>query len=267
MDSGKAKRPTVPIIVTIGSLVLFCILSSLVLRSCQQTGFQLGLPASQGLPTAIPGQVLFPVPTATPPAPPTADPAATLAVIPTATPPVAAPATAVPSPVAPVATPGSNVIIPDTAPIPSDGQDQGGFIDDTGIIEPEGDLPEPFPEGSRPPSGPGYGSGVACNRRVVHVVRAGENLFRIALRYNTTTYAIARLNGITNVRAIRPGQRLTIITCRQGGSKPARGTYVVRPGDNLFRIGLRFGTTAADIRAANGLGSNLIVPGQVLRIP
>lgn len=260
MDSGKAERPTIPIIVTIGSLVLLCILSAFVLRSCQQSGAQIGLPASQGLPTAIPGQVLFPVPTATPPAIPTIDPGPPVVVIPTVAPPTAAP------PPLPVATPGTNIIIPDIAPIPSDGQNTGVSPDQGGFIESDADLPEPFPAGSSP-TGPGYGSGVACNRRVVHVVRAGENLFRIALRYNTTTYAIARLNGITNVRAIRPGQRLTIITCRQGGNKPWHGTYVVRPGDNLFRIGLRYGTTAAAIRAANGLWSNLIVPGQVLRIP
>jgi LysM repeat protein len=98
-------------------------------------------------------------------------------------------------------------------------------------------------------------------------VRAGENLFRIALRYNTTSLAIARLNGIPDVRFIRTGQRLTIITCRQGGNWPARVTYVVRAGDNLFRIALRFGTSVPALRAVNGLYSNLIVPGQVLRIP
>jgi LysM repeat protein len=97
-------------------------------------------------------------------------------------------------------------------------------------------------------------------------VRAGENLFRIALRYNTTIYSIARLNGLTNTRSIRAGQRLVVVTCARNG-RPARGTYVVQPGDNLFRIALRFGTSVTALRAANGLRSNLIVPGQVLRIP
>lgn len=52
-----------------------------------------------------------------------------------------------------------------------------------------------------------------CNRTITHIVRPGENLFRIALRYKTTIYAIARRNGITNVRLIRSGQRLSIVTC------------------------------------------------------
>jgi LysM repeat protein len=61
-----------------------------------------------------------------------------------------------------------------------------------------------------------------------------------------------------------------------GGAAPA-GTaaatragaqlYRVQAGDTLFRIGLRFGTTAEALRLANGLASNHIVPGQILNIP
>ena len=108
---------------------------------------------------------------------------------------------------------------------------------------------------------------MACNRRIVHIVRSGENLFRIALRYNTTSAAIARLNGVTNVRTLRVGQRLTVITCRGGDTTSGSGTYVVQSGDNLFRIALRFGTTSAAIRAVNGLDSDWIFNGQVLQIP
>lgn len=43
--------------------------------------------------------------------------------------------------------------------------------------------------------------------------------------------------------------------------------YIVQPGDNLFRIGLNNNTTAAALRAENNLGSDLIQPGQELRIP
>ncbi len=45
-------------------------------------------------------------------------------------------------------------------------------------------------------------------------------------------------------------------------------TYVVQPGDNLFRISLRFGVTVAAIQEANGIANpNLIFVGQVLQIP
>ena len=44
-------------------------------------------------------------------------------------------------------------------------------------------------------------------------------------------------------------------------------TYTVQPGDNLYRIALKFGTTVAAIQQANGIAnSNLIFVGQVLNI-
>jgi LysM repeat protein len=44
-------------------------------------------------------------------------------------------------------------------------------------------------------------------------------------------------------------------------------TYTVKAGDNLFRIGLRFGVSVGAIQAANGLRSVYIQVGQVLTIP
>lgn len=44
----------------------------------------------------------------------------------------------------------------------------------------------------------------------VHVVRPGENLFRISLRYQTTVAAISLANNITNPDLIYVGQRLII---------------------------------------------------------
>ena len=104
---------------------------------------------------------------------------------------------------------------------------------------------------------------------IVHVVQRGENLFRIALRYNTTVDAIAAANNIRNPRFIYVGQELTIP--QGGGTTPPSGggqTHVVQPGENLFRIALRYGTTPQAIAAANNLPNiHLIYAGQVLRIP
>ena len=103
----------------------------------------------------------------------------------------------------------------------------------------------------------------------VHVVQRGENLFRIALRYNTTVEAIAAANGIRNPHLIYVGQKLTI--SQGGGTTPQPGggrTHVVQPGENLFRIALRYGTTPQAIAAVNNLPNiHLIYVGQVLRIP
>ncbi len=45
---------------------------------------------------------------------------------------------------------------------------------------------------------------------VVHVVRSGESLYRIALRYNVTVDAIVKKNNLKNPKSIRPGQKLLI---------------------------------------------------------
>lgn len=103
---------------------------------------------------------------------------------------------------------------------------------------------------------------------VEHVVKPGENLFRIALMYNTTVEAIATANGIVNPSYIWVGQRLVI---PQGaGTPPAEGGryHVVQPGETLYGIALRYGTTTAAIAVANDLSNpNLIYPGQTLLIP
>jgi LysM repeat protein len=43
--------------------------------------------------------------------------------------------------------------------------------------------------------------------------------------------------------------------------------YNVKPGDNLLGIAKAFGVSAADLKAANGLSSDIIHPGQVLNLP
>jgi LysM repeat protein len=46
-----------------------------------------------------------------------------------------------------------------------------------------------------------------------------------------------------------------------------RATYTVKKGDTLLAIAQKFKTTAAKIRAANGLKSSSLKIGQVLKIP
>lgn len=44
-------------------------------------------------------------------------------------------------------------------------------------------------------------------------------------------------------------------------------SHTVAPGENLFRIGLKYGTTAQAIKNANGLSGDSIQAGQTLVIP
>ena len=113
-----------------------------------------------------------------------------------------------------------------------------------------------------------------------HVVQAGENLYRIALRYGRTVAELAAYNGISNVNLIYVGQVICIpgtgtpipATPVPGQTQPtpvpATGTtYTVVAGDTLARIAARYGTTYQAIAALNNIvNPNLIYVGQVLRI-
>ena len=54
----------------------------------------------------------------------------------------------------------------------------------------------------------------------------------------------------------------------QGASckNPAKGFYCVKAGDNLYRIGLRFGTSVNQLKSWNNLRSDRVVVGQKLRV-
>lgn len=108
-----------------------------------------------------------------------------------------------------------------------------------------------------------------------HVVQAGENLYRIGLQYGVSWVVLAEANNITNPNRIVVGQVLTIPGEGNGGDTPTptpppdeETTYVVQPGDNLYRIGRMYNMNWVEIAEANGIvNPNRILVGQVLTIP
>jgi LysM repeat protein len=187
------------------------------------------------------------------PAAPAAQPAAPAPAAPAAPAPTPAP-TPIPAPTA--------VVVQPITPVPPVNAKGTVISGNAGASSGSGEV-----------TGSGEAGGVQCGTRVIHTVRAGENLFRIGLRYNTTASAIARLNRITNVRAVSVGRRLVVVACARGGGSSGAyyaarsGTYVVRAGDTLFSIASRFGINVQYLCRVNGLYTSLIVPGQTLVIP
>lgn len=96
-----------------------------------------------------------------------------------------------------------------------------------------------------------------------HTVGPGESLYLISRSYGTTVDALRSANGLYN-DLIYPGQQLYIPERNNHGS--AR-TYTVKPGDTLYLIGQLYGVHYQAIKSANGLGSDIIYPGQKLVIP
>ena len=163
-------------------------------------------------------------------------------------------------------------------------------------------LPTSTPPATRP-SPPATATPTPAGERV-HVVQAGENLYRIGLLYGLSWGAIAEYNGITDPNAITVGQELRIPpsptatpeTTGQGpgsrGQVPEEETSSLAPGpsplepsplavggqpsvvvavaagDTLYAISRQYGVDWAQIAEANGLATpNQLYPGQLLKIP
>jgi cell wall-associated NlpC family hydrolase len=58
-----------------------------------------------------------------------------------------------------------------------------------------------------------------------------------------------------------------LIAAAQARADAGPRTHLVRPGDTLYRIAIRYGTTVAALMEINGLRSDRIRAGQVLRLP
>lgn len=111
-------------------------------------------------------------------------------------------------------------------------------------------------EDNVPQPGPGTG-GI-----MEYTVQPGDTLWLLARKYGTTVEELKRLNNLTS-DMLNIGQVLKIPT----GQTPAYFEYTVRPGDTLWLLSQRFGTTVDAIKRLNGLTGDLLNVGQVLRIP
>jgi len=101
-----------------------------------------------------------------------------------------------------------------------------------------------------------------------YLVQAGDTLYSIARRFNTTVEALQRANGIVNPWLIHVGQKLSISQGSSVSSSTSSNTYVVQAGDTLYSIAARFGKQVWDIIVANNLSDpHWISVGQVLVIP
>ena len=105
---------------------------------------------------------------------------------------------------------------------------------------------------------------------VIHVVKSGETLSKIAAKYKTSVGLIAEVNGISNPNLIRIGQEILIsgdIVGNTGGGSTIPPSYsgrrhIVKRGETPTRIADQYsGVTAQDIITANGIINNLIYYG------
>ncbi len=101
-----------------------------------------------------------------------------------------------------------------------------------------------------------------------YTVQVGDTLYAISLRFHTTVATLKKLNNLSN-DLIVVGQKLSLPSGESAAPAPAAASsYLVQPGDTLYRIALRYGTTVQDLEELNGLANpHLISPGQALAVP
>ena len=99
----------------------------------------------------------------------------------------------------------------------------------------------------------------------IHVVQRGENLFRIAMKYELTTEEIAVTNGITDVSNIRVGQRLIIPLDTTPVIEPQ--VHIVTAGETLRSIAEAYDKTLDELALLNNINvTDIIYVGQEIVI-
>jgi len=129
-------------------------------------------------------------------------------------------------------------------------------------------------------------SAVSFAGATTHVVKSGDNMYRIALNYGVSLKQLQSANPGVSAQSLRIGQKLAIPTrgaapaarettdapVAKSSSAPApraaaSGTYEVKAGDSLSKIARQQGTTVAALQAANpNLNPNRMAIGQKINL-
>ena len=92
----------------------------------------------------------------------------------------------------------------------------------------------------------------------VHVVRSGETLSSIALKYRMSVSEVKRINDIDGSKIV-VGQELRLKATKAH-------IHIVERGDALWEVAQAYGLSVVEIKNLNGLTSNRIYPGQELQL-
>lgn len=114
-------------------------------------------------------------------------------------------------------------------------------------------------------SGPGGPPG-----SLIYTVQPGDTLYIISLLFGVGLQFLVALNNIQSPSQIYPGQKIVLPEGTVNPFQPIEPgiiRYRILPGDTIYRIALRFGTTVQSILNSNpGLNPQRLIPGQTIII-
>ncbi len=95
---------------------------------------------------------------------------------------------------------------------------------------------------------------------LIHVVKSGESLWKIATYYHVTMAKVIEVNGLPNPNNLVIGQALVIPT--------EDIMYIVKPGESLWKIAQNYGTSIQSLMQNNQITNpERIYPGMQVMIP
>lgn len=101
-----------------------------------------------------------------------------------------------------------------------------------------------------------------------YTVKSGDSLWKIAHQHGISVIDLKNINGLSSDR-IYPGQKLKLKVSSGGApSTPNtnQSTYIVQSGDSLWLIASKHQLSVAQLKNMNNLTTDVIRPGQVLKV-
>lgn len=112
-------------------------------------------------------------------------------------------------------------------------------------------------------------NGTASAHSNVHTVKPGDSLWKVSRTYNVTINQLKSWNKLSS-SVIYVNQTLSITPphnqIEAEAEMIAKSVYTVRPGDTLWQISKKYRTSIGSLKSLNGLRSDVIRPGQKLKV-